>query len=72
MNDDMNPIIRFRKPTNQTSIDYREKFSLQSKHILKVRKLSHLEYLGVSRQDCYDGNDADQNMIQLLSLQNNW
>ena len=23
------------------------------------------EYLGVSRQDCYDGNDADQNMIQL-------
>ena len=30
------------------------------------------EYLGVSRQDCYDGNDADQNMIQLLRLQNNW
>ena len=42
MNDDTNPIIRFRKPTNQTSIDYREKFALQSKHILKVRELSHL------------------------------
>ena len=30
------------------------------------------EYLRVTRQDCYDGNDADQNMIQLLRLQNNW
>ena len=44
MNDDINPIISFHKPTNQTSIDYREKFALQSKHmvILKVRELSHL------------------------------
>jgi len=46
MNDDPNidndnPIICFRRPSNQTSIDYREKFSLQSKYILIVCQLSH-------------------------------
>ena len=59
MNDDMNPIIRFRKPTNQTSIDYREKFSLQSKHILKVRELSHL---------CHDEEEVQIIVTALLVI----
>ena len=52
MNDDINPIVCFCKPTNQTSIYYREKFSLQSKHILKVRKLSRkLSHLGHDEEE---------------------
>ena len=52
MNDDINPIVCFCKPTNQTSIYYREKFSLQSKHILEVRKLSRkLSHLGHDEEE---------------------
>lgn len=35
-----NPIIRFRQPANQTSPDYREKFSLNAKHIHELKASS--------------------------------
>ena len=45
MND---PIIRFRKPTNRTHPDYRDRFSLQSRHILQLRNFS---FLMISEED---------------------
>lgn len=35
-----NPIIRFRQPANQTSPDYRERFTLKASHIRELKAIS--------------------------------
>jgi hypothetical protein len=54
--DDNDPIIRFRKPSNQTAVDYRSRCSLQSHHISQIRELSYLS------------RDEDEFQIILIAL----